>query len=263
MGHGVLSTWSGDARSELSRSDPRGAQNASSTLSIRHSKKHCCSVALDRPAVGQRQGLVEESRFGRLGLADREPGPKVSLRGSAHHPAVGVNLATARRWRYGAALSLLPVPTNMDVPEGRGVISPLVEAQLASRFPGPEQDEARSLLPRRLSEGTDAYCEAVQLALIALSEGSLIRLSYFANRAQAHPGDVVFLAGFPFKSIPAGLRKMYLTGGPLAKLEAGPYPLGTPELRSRPVVAEQLWISVDLRRVSQAGVRNSLEQSPR
>jgi hypothetical protein len=110
--------------------------------------------------------------------------------------------------------------------------SDVVESQLASRFPGAEQrNEARQLLPVGLKD-------VVLRSLIALSEGSLVRLGYFADRARLYPSDVVFLASYPSQlgTMPRRLRKILIEGGQVEEFEPGPFPRGTPNLD------QDLWI---------------------
>lgn len=153
--------------------------------------------------------------------------------------------------------------------------STLVESQLRSRFFGDDLQAARSLLPVAPSDRAVAQHETLLLAVIELSEGSLSRLQYFANRAQDYPFDVIQFASFPPTIV--GNRVNHLEGGPLQKLKTGPYPVGTPSLdldlwiRSRlapgmvcivcrKIVSKDIWANpvVRLSRTADQGLRQTI-----
>jgi hypothetical protein len=105
------------------------------------------------------------------------------------------------------------------------MLSAKAEHRLQSMFSGQGLIEALQTLPEQLASQGEAGYENVVLAILKLSEGSLVRLRYFAERARSFPGDVILLARAPKElgAWPKSLEAL-LRGGPVALADVEPQP---------------------------------------
>lgn len=100
-------------------------------------------------------------------------------------------------------------------------MSTSISALIADLFSGRDVEAATRLLPRQGEGQTDWQYERMVAQVLALSEGSLRRLKYFAERAADFPGDIRVLTkmaetehGFP--------KTALLMGGEIEISERGP-----------------------------------------
>jgi hypothetical protein len=105
------------------------------------------------------------------------------------------------------------------------MLSAKAERRLESMFSGRDLVEARQALPDRLEGQNETGHENVALAIMKLSQGSLARLRYFAERARSYPEDIILLAGAPkaLGVLPESLEKT-LRGGPVTLADVEPQP---------------------------------------
>jgi hypothetical protein len=109
------------------------------------------------------------------------------------------------------------------------IIPGKVEVTLGTMFPE-HIAEARAILPDRLHDQSDDVYAVLLWLVLKLSEGSIERLSYFADRARAFPADVWLLGQSPepaHRLLKLLIRN--LLGGSVTITERGPVRMRQPD----------------------------------